>query len=867
MPLPSPNLDDRDFQQLVAEARRIINQTSPDWTDQSPGDPGMVLLELFAHLTETMIYRLNRLPQKVYIELLRLIGVRLQPPAAASATLVFSRAQPDNSQPITIPRATRVTAERFSGSSEPPIFITVAPVVIAAGQDTAEVLAHHCELIEAELVGIGTGLAGQVVSLRRPPVIAATGDQLDLLIGIEARAGELGERAPAIQYNGKAFRVWREVEHFANLGGDSFAYIADRNSGVITFAPATRAPQEGGGVSDSIGTLAAVPAANREIRVWYRRGGGADGNLVANSLTKLKDSIAGVQVTNPNAATGGRAAESLDNALIRGPQQIHSLERAVTARDFEQIALYSSRAVARARALTRAALWTYATPGTVETLIVPYVAATTGDPGVTAETLRQNQTDEARAQIQAALDERRPLGTTCLVNWARYKTVSVAARVVVRREEDQAAVRARVIARLHQIISPLPTPLNALGWQFGQALRVSHVFDAALAEPGVRWVDSVRLRVDDVPDTSVSSVAVDAFQPHTWYVGAGSTLYRSLNDGDGWEPAGSFPNETIDMIEVHPNRAGIIAVATTLAAGGSGLHISYDCGETWTPPFSFGFKIHDLAWTIRDDVPLLLLAADKGLFELTARRGGSPVPLLVDRADQTRGFYAVVVSTDVRGVASVAAAALNQGGVYLSSQGGKTNSYRNIGLANEDIRRLAVQYDGPRSFLWAGAFTPSGDDPGKGAFRWELRGTEDPPEGWRAYVGEWSGGSCRSLAFIGDTVAAASHRRGVMLLDPNAADPKWRAPRVDCGLPQRDDQEGKARLFFQPVYSIAADPQRSLILAGGARGVYRSSDEGANYINSSAKEFSEKVTLPETWLFVSGQHNITVVSENEANRD
>uniref|UniRef100_UPI001C1FDB13 hypothetical protein n=1 Tax=Marinobacterium profundum TaxID=1714300 RepID=UPI001C1FDB13 len=87
MPLQSPNLDDRRFAQLVEDARRLIVQHCPDWTDLTPGDPGMTLLEAFAYLTEIMIYRLNRLPDKAHIEFLRLIGVRLQPPAAAAGIL------------------------------------------------------------------------------------------------------------------------------------------------------------------------------------------------------------------------------------------------------------------------------------------------------------------------------------------------------------------------------------------------------------------------------------------------------------------------------------------------------------------------------------------------------------------------------------------------------------------------------------------------------------------------------------------------------------------------------------------------------------------------------------------------------------
>ena len=124
MKLKSPNLDDRNFKQLVDEAKLIIASKCPQWTDLTPGDPGIVLLELFAHLTETMIYRLNRLPEKAYVEFLRLIGVKLNPPVAASVGLRFTLSKTQD-KPIEIPRGTRVTIgraeasrRRFSGAAK-----------------------------------------------------------------------------------------------------------------------------------------------------------------------------------------------------------------------------------------------------------------------------------------------------------------------------------------------------------------------------------------------------------------------------------------------------------------------------------------------------------------------------------------------------------------------------------------------------------------------------------------------------------------------------------------------------------------------------------------------------------------------------
>jgi hypothetical protein len=894
MPLPLPHLDDRTFDQLVNEARRRVQQSSPAWTDLTPGDPGMVMLELFAHLTETMLYRLNRLPEKAYIAFLSLIGVQIQPPAAASVSLRFSRSRTAD-HAIEIPRGTRVAANRQEGGGEQVTVVTARTVTIAAGETDVEVLAHHCELVEGELAGVGTGLPGLSIAAQRAPIVAPTGSELDLVVGVQVTQEEANrvhpdEQVTLIQHRGQIYRVWEEVGDFANLGRNRCVYIVDRMGGVITFAPAARMRQEAGrrgwaeaaqpsghrrgwaeagqpSGQDLLGqALAEIPPAGREIRLWYRHGGGPAGNVAANTLTVLKDSVPGVEVTNPEPGAGGQAAETLENALVRGPQELHSLQRAVTARDFELVALYGSRAVARAKALTVAALWTYATPGTVEVLLVPHIPEENRGGGqVTGPAIRERETEVARTQIQRALDERRPLGTSCIVGWTRYKTVRVTARIVVHRQEDQLAIRRRVLARLHETINPLPTQFS--GWPFGQALRASHVYDIALAEPGVLWVDRVRLLVEDVPDEQVTSLTADAFQPRTWYAGSGDKLFRSLDDGDGWELvgpglAGQFEGERFTVVRTHPQRAGMVAAVIRLPdSRGSRIYVSRDCGESWDDTvYTTGFEVNDVAWVLRDGTPVLLLATESGLYELVLRPGGSPVQVLVSRDESDLGFYAITASPDLRGEVNVALASRSARGVYLSSRGGRSGSFRPIGLAGEDIRCLVIQHVGPRSFLWSGA-AAAGGAAGNGAFRWELRGEENPPEGWQAFRNGWEGGSCRALALSGTILVAGTHRAGVQWLDLSERDPVWRMPDVGCGLPLRDPGR------FHTVDTVSSDPGGRLIMAGGVAGIYRSRDQGVSYGSVSENVFLDKVTLPPTWLFCSGEHEIVVEAEDEAERD
>ncbi|HKU35220.1 MAG TPA: putative baseplate assembly protein, partial [Paenarthrobacter sp.] len=87
MSLPVPNLDDRSFAELVAGARERIQQIAPEWTDLSVHDPGITIVEAFAYLTDTLMYRLNRVPDKLYAVYLNLLGTSLYPPSSAETTL------------------------------------------------------------------------------------------------------------------------------------------------------------------------------------------------------------------------------------------------------------------------------------------------------------------------------------------------------------------------------------------------------------------------------------------------------------------------------------------------------------------------------------------------------------------------------------------------------------------------------------------------------------------------------------------------------------------------------------------------------------------------------------------------------------
>jgi hypothetical protein len=90
MPLTIPNLDDRTYQDLRDEALARIPVHTPEWTNFNESDPGVTLIELFAFLTENLLYRSNQIPDRNRRKFLTLLGIPLQPAASAVGLVTFN---------------------------------------------------------------------------------------------------------------------------------------------------------------------------------------------------------------------------------------------------------------------------------------------------------------------------------------------------------------------------------------------------------------------------------------------------------------------------------------------------------------------------------------------------------------------------------------------------------------------------------------------------------------------------------------------------------------------------------------------------------------------------------------------------------
>lgn len=128
MSLDTPRLDDRSFADLVEEARRKIALYSPEWTDHNLSDPGITLIELFAWMTDIVLYRLNRVPDKHYVKFMELIGMEIHEPEPATVPITFWLSAPQDS-PTVIPSGTEAATVRTETEAAI-IFMTDAPTEI-----------------------------------------------------------------------------------------------------------------------------------------------------------------------------------------------------------------------------------------------------------------------------------------------------------------------------------------------------------------------------------------------------------------------------------------------------------------------------------------------------------------------------------------------------------------------------------------------------------------------------------------------------------------------------------------------------------------------------------------------------------------
>jgi uncharacterized phage protein gp47/JayE len=801
----------------------------------SAGDPGLTLIELFAHLTEVQLYRLNRVPKHVHAVLLDLLGVQRLAPSAATVLLTFSRAFPEMTNAIEIPAGTAVSDDEGRVRFE-----TLEDVVLS--DVSVDVLASHSTLVAGEVLGVGTGEPGQQLQVQKPPVVRNTKTDQSLSIGVEIGSDETDTGLEIISADGRSYAVWQEVLSFHNSGKDDRVYQVDRATGTINFG---------------LGASGATPPAGREVRAWYRSGGGRGGNVVAGALTMLAQRIVGVNVSNNAPAVGGEDLESLDDLVARGRDAVRSLRTAVTRRDFERVALEIG-GVARATANTLKELHSFARPGVVDIRIVPKVDAA-DDGAISLDLLQKHHSSALLESVQTEIRRRQPLGVASQVSFTRCRPVGVNARVVVSRSESVQTVEASLKRRINGLLSPQGQ------WPHGKMLRTSDIYEVILSEPGVRYAENVRLDIDEAPTGKTHSLLRDPHRERTVYAGAGKGIFLTEELQRGWEQFRTgLKNTDFVSISAHPDIPGLVAtVGIDEDSDLSKVLVSKDGGQSWKTVESLqDERVYDIEWVTRSiGNPTLYIASRKSLRRLELSRGSGSnnlEELEKDSGGGGNGFYAVAAARHPMDVPFVAIAARELGGVLISRQGGAKRSFEKVpNTQGKDVRKLRFQTEGDRMYLWASVAATAGDE-GTGLLRIEARADGLDPGGWVEFNNGWAGGSCQAFDFEGSTLVAGTNRGGVMTTDLSAKTPAWEGSKLNCGLPINNERS--ALLPITAIAILTGDPQR--VLAGTEEGLFvRADDE--SYLPTGGTQFTDTVPLPKSWLYCAGTHSIEVFTDGE----
>lgn len=299
------------------------------------------------------------------------------------------------------------------------------------------------------------------------------------------------------------------------------------------------------------GSLGRSPEAGTVFEARYRVGNGPSGNVGRDSIRcivfRQATDVGNLEPTNPLAAIGGRAPETIDEVKLFAPSAFRSVaQRAITGEDYAVIAADNARRLAQRPALLAAVT------AVAATALPPIArpddprAAIEEEPGESHRlepdicsipfrrvqgakgSLRWNGSwyealvavdpagsevadDELLDEINAYLEPFRRIGHDLEVRGADYVPLDLALAVCVKPQ----FLRGHVEAALLDVFSNRVLLDGSLGFfhpdnlTFGQGIYLSRIIAAAQAVPGVLEVQVTRLEPFEIgePAPGVESAA------------------------------------------------------------------------------------------------------------------------------------------------------------------------------------------------------------------------------------------------------------------------------------------------------------------------------------------------------------------------
>jgi len=378
---------------------------------------------------------------------------------------------------------------------------TAAPLALGFGRVLFNsALAHNALTLRApETLGTSTGGPFQVFALQNRPLYRRS--------GVDAPYRDLVVQVG--QGNPPTWETWTLVEDLSP--GPGKVHRANPVAGEISFGNYDEQTTQGHG---------SIPPAGSQIRALSYRyvGGGAAGNVAPGRVTALGTTLSGTLpagitgVTNLGAGFDGSNEEQVDDTLRRAPEELKIRDRAVTAEDYEFLAHEATTDVFIARCLPprlqdfdapqnppawkRGDPWTFAgivrAPGTVNVIIVPDQGAAVPRPEPTRDLIRE---------VREHLDQRRDLTAHLEVLGPRYLPVVVQVDLIMWQQAidagaDQNKVKVDTLLKINSFLHPTQGGAQGNGWQPGQPVFASDLFQAIMPPEDIGYISSLQLRAD-----------------------------------------------------------------------------------------------------------------------------------------------------------------------------------------------------------------------------------------------------------------------------------------------------------------------------------------------------------------------------------
>jgi predicted phage baseplate assembly protein len=332
------------------------------------------------------------------------------------------------------------------------------PVVELFRYNTVE--ATSLTSVTDEVAGQSDGRTGQVVRLRFRPVLPGS-----VSVSIVPPPGQVAQDDAR----------WKVVPDLVTSGPTDRHLVVDGSRGELRFGD---------------GQNGQVPLAGFDVMVSYRYGGASLANVARDSITGLQTAAPGVDsVTNLRPAVGGADEESPATLLRHAPSRLRSLERAVTAEDYRQLALRVG-GVADAVALER---WNPDYPGIdIPGCITVVILPDSADP-------RPYASPELLDAVREVLRPARTIGAELFVRSARFVEVTVKVIVDVDPYAAFEEIRAEVANRLDDELAPTSADGES---RFGRDFFPTTLFGVVKSVPGVIAVRLLEVAVQGDTQTA-----------------------------------------------------------------------------------------------------------------------------------------------------------------------------------------------------------------------------------------------------------------------------------------------------------------------------------------------------------------------------